>query len=336
MNSQHEILIQDADPRLLPDLLSQPFKDAVIALHKADTQDQVVGYDEYRINYFQYVSDTGDELRFSSQWNPQRGERPKNPPMPAQCPIDLAGIIQQGRQRWFTFDLFGRRMVCLSNPFAYMPYHITVASYAHEPQSWRTSDVAVMRQRIERSFRDIFKLAQLLPGFVVIYNGDEFSGASLPQHQHYQSFALPFGHGPLAIQQAAAKQLAHHASPLVRVGFANDYPVCAFRLADKKEKVVQVGADLIAQWEKRQGEAATANLIAATENGQICIYVVLRNALFRYAPGFSGVIGSLEVAGSFVCSAEWEFEAVRQGRINFRRLWQMLEAVRPAAALHMR
>jgi hypothetical protein len=66
-----------------------------------------------------------------------------------------------------------------------------------------------------------------------------------------------------------------------------------------------------------------------TENDQVCVYVVLRHALFRYAPGFAGIMGALEMAGSFVLSSDWEFESVRQGRVGFSTLWDMLASVRP-------
>ena len=50
-------------------------------------------------------------------------------------------------------------------------------------------------------------------------------------------------------------------------------------------------ADFLEKWDSLLGEAATANLIAVNEGEQICIYVILRNALFRYAPGFAGIMG---------------------------------------------
>ena len=133
----------------------------------------------------------------------------------------------------------------------------------------------------------------------------------------------------MAIQQAAAKSLKGRGTPIINIGFHGDYPVCGRRFSGSQEMVVSAAVDFLEKWDSLLGEAATANVIAVNEGEQICIYVILRNALFRYAPGFAGIMGALEMAGSFVLSSDWELQLVRQGKIDFNTLWNMLGSVRP-------
>lgn len=329
MNTQHDILLLDADPRLKSRLVKQPFGAALKILNKADRDAQIFTYDATKVPFYQYSTDD-DRLRFTLELNEGRNKRPKDPQ--GGCPVDLEDIKESEGQHWFTFKLVDHVMVALANPFAYMPVHTTIASLAHEPQSWRAIDSVDTRSRMERVIRDLYALAVSLPTFTLIFNENSSSGASLPKHRHYQAFELPNGHGPLAIQQAAARTSAGHDAPIIRIGFQDDYPVSGARFAGDEETVVHTAADFLGKWDRLLGEAATANLIAVTENGQVCIYAVLRHALFRYAPGFAGIMGALEMAGSFVLSSEWELESVRHGRVGFGTLWKMLAAVRPPEA----
>jgi hypothetical protein len=241
--------------------------------------------------------------------------------------------MQKAWQHWFTFKFLERQMTALSNPFAFLCSHTTIASVMHEPQFWRSANHAETRRKMERAVRDLYTLASFLPTFVLCFNSSRESGASLPQHQHYQLFELPPGYGLLAIQQAAAKR---QPAPVVHIGFEGDYPVCAARFTGNEETVVQTAADFLEQWERTLKEAATANLIAATEGNEIAVYVVLRNSLFRHAQGFDGILGSAEMAGLVILSAEYEFQAVQERRFSFTGVWDMLSAVRPPETKFMR
>lgn len=328
MNRQDEILLLDADPRLKPRLAEQSCEAALRILNKADRDAQVFSYDSTNVPFYQYSS--ADGLRFTLELNEGRNRRPRNPQ--GGCPIDLEDIKEDAGQHWFTLKLCDHVMVALANPFPFMPVHTTIASLAHEPQSWRAIDSVDPRIRMEQVIRDLYALAASLPTFILIFNENSSSGASLAKHWHYQLFELPKGHGPLAIQQAAARTSAGRNTPIVRIGFQDDYPVSGARFTGDEETIVHTAADFLEKWDRLAGDAATANLIALTENDQVCIYVVLRHSLFRYAPGFAGIMGALEMAGSFVLSADWEFESVRHGRVGFGTLWDMLASVRPPEA----
>jgi hypothetical protein len=329
MNTQHDIQVLDVDPRFKSSLDEQSLEAALRILNEADRDAQIFTYDAAKVPIYQYSS-ADDRLRFTAELNELRNRRPKDPQ--GGCPIDLEGIKENDEQHWFTFQLVDHVMVALANPFAYLPVHTTIASLTHEPQSWRAIGSIDTRSRMKQVIRDLYLLAVLLPTFTLIFNENSSSGASLPKHRHYQAFELPNGFGPLAIQQAAARTPECHDAPIVRIGFQDDYPVSGARFSGDEETVVNAATDFLEKWDRLLGEAATANLIAVTENGQVCIYAVLRHALFRHAPGFAGIMGALEMAGSFIFSADWELESVRHGRVGFSTLWEMLASVRPPEA----
>lgn len=333
MITQSNLALIATDPRLESKLVGQSLEMALRILNDSDREAQLFNYDPSHIPFYQFKADD-EKLRFTLQLNEGRGERPNNPP--STCPVDLSVIVEQAKQHWFTFMPLARQMVALTNIFAYMPRHTTIVSATHEPQSWRAANRAETRRKMEATIRELYTLAACLPHFVLIFNESAASGASLPRHWHVQAFELPHGHGPLAIQQVAARLLAGKPASVVRIGYEGDYPVCATRFAGDQESVAHMAVDFLEKWERLLGEAATVNLIAATEDDQVCVYVVLRHALFRHAPGFAGILGSLEMAGSFVLSADWELLSVRQREISFATLWRMLAAVCPPEAIPMR
>ncbi len=62
----------------------------------------------------------------------------------------------------------------LVNPFPIFPEHLTIACKAHTPQ------------RIAGRFADMLRLAEMLPGHTIFYNGPR-CGASAPDHLHFQA-----------------------------------------------------------------------------------------------------------------------------------------------------
>jgi hypothetical protein len=325
-----KIEVIEVDPRLDSELTQRSLENAIRMLNMADQKSKFYTYDSNHVHFYQLRSKAND-LRFGLELIKNRASRPNNPQ--TGCPIDWENVNEKGVQNWIKFNLNGRIMVALSNPFAFLCFHTTIASAFHEPQSWESSDKKESRRKKERAIQDVCQLASELPSFIVIFNASRESGASLPAHRHYQIFELPPGYGSLTIQQAAAK---HHPAPIVYLGFDDDYPVYAARFIGASETVLENAVDFLDKWEQILGVAATANLIAVTENGEIALYVVLRNRLFRYAQGFEGILGSAEMAGFFILSNDSEFKAVQEKRFSFSTLWEMLEAVRPPEATLMK
>jgi Domain of unknown function (DUF4922) len=314
-----------ADPRIASELAGTT-EHAIRILVRADAAAGLFTYDHSRAAFYQVRSPDG-RMHFTLQEVENRANRPKEPPRTA-CPIDLAEIQDRGRQHWILCELSGRKVTLLANPYGFWPNHVTVASADHEPQSWRSVDATETRKKMERVVRDVYQLASELPTFVVIYNGQE-AGASLPDHLHIQLAEKPPGFGLLAIQEIA---MQHQSRPFTPIGFDGGYPICAGRFIGPEEWVIANTVAFLEKWDQILRDAATANLIAVAENGQVAIYVVLRNALFRRAQGIRGVLGSMEVAGMLILSSDHEFQMVREGRFSFARVWELLAAVRPPEA----
>lgn len=76
----------------------------------------------------------------------------------------------------------GRRYNVQVNPFPIFPAHLVIARDQHVPQS------------VWHNFVDMMDFARKYPDFLVFYNGPD-SGASAPDHMHYQ--AIPTGLLPL-------------------------------------------------------------------------------------------------------------------------------------------
>ena len=66
------------------------------------------------------------------------------------------------------------RYELLANPFPILPKHFTIASRKHEPQT------------IHGHYADMLRIADLMPGMMVFYNGPH-CGASAPDHMHFQA-----------------------------------------------------------------------------------------------------------------------------------------------------
>lgn len=325
MEAEGRIPIDRADPRIAESLKGLSLAQAIRVLVQADSAAGIFIYDHSRTPFYQ-VSSPDRSLRFVLQLREQRADRPKEP---ISCPLDLAEVLRKARQHWFVLRLCGREMLALANIYPFLCSHVTLASALHVPQFWRTADEAQTRANMALAVRDLYRLAAALPTFLALFNASREVGASLPDHQHYHLAELPPGFGMLAIQQVAAKQPP---APFMPIGFQAEYPVCAARFTGPEDTVVQAATDFLHKWERILRGAATANIIATTEGGTVATYVVLRNSLFRVAQGFHGVLGSMEMAGLFILSSDYEFEAVRERRFVFSRIWGMLGEVRPPEA----
>ena len=84
-------------------------------------------------------------------------------------------------------DFMGKYAI-LVNPFPICQKHFTIPSKLHEPQA------------IENKLTDMLELAKALPDFLILYNGPR-SGASAPDHFHFQAGNVDFFHHPVDIFQ---------------------------------------------------------------------------------------------------------------------------------------
>lgn len=286
-----------------------------------------VAYEPEDAEYFLLPPYRG--LSFSVQCAPWRGKRPM---APRDCPV-CRDTLASTSQRYVAIRLGGRIYYLLANPFPLMPMALTVVAEAHRNQEWEPLPEEFDQPRAELPHAtemlawDAAALAEALNDYVVIWNGRR-AGASLPNHAHLQAFQLPVGHGPLAVQQITDR---HQGRP-GWYGLAGEYPI-AFHFAEADaETAARASANAMREWRELQGPAATGNLMAVTHGGALRMWYFPRNIRFPRAPWLSGALGALEVCGSFVLAAEWEFEALREGRISTKTLYAALRAVAPNQA----
>jgi hypothetical protein len=108
---------------------------------------------------------------------------------------------------------FKDRYSLLVNPFPIFPRHLTIPAIDHLPQ------------RIYPRFADMLDLAQLLPSFVIFYNGPQ-CGASAPDHFHFQAGSK----GLLPIETHPAWHTSLHATSADRATLLTTFETIYNRL----------------------------------------------------------------------------------------------------------
>ncbi len=296
-----------------------------------------------QVGYFRYRAASGDERFFIVQFNPRRAERfkgagRKTPPVGSQvvgindpsCFLCADNIRWQHRgvQSYYRFAVNGRPYNALCNPFPFMRAHLTIAAGDHIPQAFHSAgNEQGTRDKIERIVADLYGAVEQLPTFVGFYNGAG-AGASIEKHLHYHFFELPDGHCICPLQSAAAITERKMSGPSSCLKI-EDYPLAAYRVRGDRDAAVQQVVDLAADWDRRTGEAASANIIALWEQGAVNMYFIPRNRFYTRSPGLEGMVAGLETLGEFILCTEDELRAIREQRVNYDYLWRILEAVRP-------
>lgn len=323
--------------QLQSQLETLPLSDALHYLYVFHRINGFLEEDLSKVRIFSCIDPDHSSRRFIAQFNPRRGQR-VGVGRAGDCVLDVQHLRQQqrGLQFYYHFALNGRQYNALVNPFLFAPFQTTIASDEHEPQGWHEQEGGreAQSQKTRRIVADLFALAHQLPGWIAVYNGKD-AGATI-DHLHFHVFELPPGHGPFPVQMAA-EQVRATPEAEVRLRFGGDhtFPIRAFRFGGSGEQVVQEASLLLERYANLEPQAATANLMAVHEGLQTCMYVVPRNRFLESAVGFASRVGSLEVFGEFICSSEEELHALQEGRINFRRLWNILKAINPPAILDL-
>jgi hypothetical protein len=301
-----------------------------------------------QVSYFRYrASAEGGERFFIVQFNPRRAERfkgagRKTPPPGATivgvadtscflCPSNIRWQ-HRGIQLGYRFAVNSRSYNALCNPFPFMKAHITMAAGEHVSQSFHIhGNPPATQAKICRVVEDLYGIAEQLPTFVGFYNGVG-AGASIEKHLHYHFFEIPDGHGGFPVQQAARlteAAMAADAQTPASVLKIEGYPLTAYRVRGNKDTVVGETVALMLDWDRRAGEATSANISALWEEGAVSMYFVPRNKFYTRSPGLAGMVAGLETLGEFIFCTEEEQRAINEQRVNYEYLWRILEAVRP-------
>lgn len=111
-------------------------------------------------------------------------------------PCGLCGENRPAEQHFLPFEgRKGRKYEIIVNRFPIFPSHLVICSADHVDQS------------IWHRYVDMLDMAKALPNYILYYNGPA-SGASIPDHMHFQ--ASPKGYLPL---ERAIDRLLHESSP---------------------------------------------------------------------------------------------------------------------------
>lgn len=324
---------------------------ALRALYDQQVDIGFIQDDLSQVSYFRYRApgDNGQHF-FIVQFNPRRAERFKGAgrtvlPRGAQvqgvadasCYLCIDNIRWQHRgvQGYYQYRVNDRVYNALCNPFPFTRTHLTMAAGEHLPQSFHvTGDPAQTHARIRRIVEDLYGIAEQLPTFVGFYNGAG-AGASIEKHLHYHFFEIPDGHGSFPIQTAARLAtrtlFGHvHSGRPAQVVQIPEYPLTAYQVRGPRAEAIEAVVDLAVDWDRRAGEAASANIIALWEEGAMSLYFVPRNRFYTRSPGLAGMVAGLETLGEFIFSTADEQRAINEQRVNYDYLWRILEAVRPA------
>lgn len=193
-------------------------------------------------------------------------------------------------------ELAGRAYFAGAN-FAWIePDHFTVMSAEHVDQAYSRHVLEAMVE-LHRKTSGRFR---------VLFNGCG-AGASIPWHLHYQitTAAMPIERLTPGREQAYGTT------------------VCRF---DVSSEGLDGAHGMIDQWINADSENHSLNLLVATIDGAICVFVFPRDQRYAKAEG-KGLVGGFEVAGDFVLSAPAEEQTFQESSVAVAR--RILHQVRP-------
>jgi hypothetical protein len=188
----------------------------------------------------------------------------------------------------------------LANPFPILQEHFTVPVIEHTPQS------------IKGRFRDLFRMAQQMPRYIVFYNGPA-CGASCPDHMHFQAGAR----GITPIERDWENVYQPKLKPFAKgISLLTDYacPVLVIRTADVAEasecfeRLCNALPLHIGEMEPR------INVVCWREDGEVVTLVFPRVKLrpdCYFATGEEQLLispGTLDMCGLLITPREHDFK----------------------------
>jgi len=206
----------------------------------------------------------------------------------------------------------GRRYHIQINPYPIFPSHLVIARNAHVSQS------------LSHCYVDMLDLARHLGGFTVFYNGPK-SGASAPDHMHFQ--ACPSGLMPLetAVRQAGESELEYLTSVQeARLYHYKKYARGIFLLrATTSKSIAKLFYRLTESFPPFEGETeARYNVLTWHEAGEYRTIVIFRTDWRPRHFSSKGPdhitlsVGCADAAGEFIVPVEAEFERVTAAMLS--------------------
>ena len=206
----------------------------------------------------------------------------------------------------------GRKYDLIVNRFPIFPQHFVIVREVHEPQS------------IWNRYVDMLDMTGHLPGCVIFYNGPE-SGASIPDHLHFQ--AAPRLKMPL--EAAVDAFLDTPGAPLASVKDATLYRfagycrgVFALKAATSKS-LTKLFYRLLECTDRNPGETEPKfNLYAYKKDAELRAFVVMRSAKRSHHYNAAGPDhltispGAADMAGLFIAPFREDFDKVTAAQLE--------------------
>ncbi|MDO5664300.1 MAG: DUF4922 domain-containing protein [Bacteroidia bacterium] len=231
----------------------------------------------------------GNELKIDVQFNSARI-------ISASAKVDKSSIekrpcflCEENRPKVQSGISFLDKYIILVNPFPILPKHLTIPLHSHVPQ------------RIRRKVGDMLTLAELLPDYIIFYNGPK-CGASAPDHFHLQ---------------AGLK------SPVLMTG-ENELRSCLIIESSSKQEVEDHFEDVYQYLHSRQPdeEEPLLNLIAFVENNKYMLHIFPRKAHRPkqfFEEGKRQLLispGAIDMAGLIITAREEDFDKIKKEDIE--------------------
>lgn len=222
----------------------------------------------------------GNEILVQLQYNPARIISASTKTEENEINSRPCFLCTRNRPPEQTGISFLEKYVILTNPYPILRNHLTVASQSHVPQ------------RIRNRVGDVLSLVELLPDYVVFYNGPN-CGASAPDHFHLQ---------------AGLKT-----KPLLSGD--NELRSCFVIESDSAREVTESFEDIYYFLRNKQAnqEEPMLNIIAFAENNRYVLHVFPRKShrprQYFYEGKQKLLIspGALDMAGLIIASREEDF-----------------------------
>ena len=204
------------------------------------------------------------------------------------------------------------------NPYPIFPDHLVLARDVHTPQT------------IWHVFVDMMDFARKYPDYIVTYNGPH-SGASAPDHMHFQAFH----HGCLPLQAAIDKFLDKAGEPIASVQDAGLYHYTGYvrgvyaLKADTPKSLAKLFYWLVDCVEIPEGEPEPRlNLFTYRHGSEYRCFVTVR-ARYRshhyFAQGADHLMispGAADMGGMFIAPHEEDFD-----KVDSRLMAEMMDEV---------
>lgn len=230
----------------------------------------------------------GNELKVTIQFNPSRIESVSAKMDKISLEKRPCFLCEKNRPKVQSGIPFLDKYIILLNPFPILRNHLTIALHSHIPQ------------RIRGKTGDMLTLAELLPEYIVFYDGPE-CGTSTPSHFHLQ---------------AGLK------SSILMTG-ENELRSCMIIENTSKLEVEERFEDVYQYLHSQQPdeEEPLFNLIAFVENNRYVLHIFPRKAHRPrqfYEEGKRQLLvspGAIDMAGLIITVREEDFNKIRKEEI---------------------